>query len=160
LARGIDDRTVEPVRESKSVSSERTFPSDLYRLGDMRAALTGLAGEVARRMASEGVRARTVTIKVRFSDFRTITRQTRLGAATSRADVLRRAAWSLLDGVDRGGQGIRLLGVRASSLEHGPGQLSLFDEKAQRRGQLERTLAYLRRRYGPDAVKWARESRR
>jgi hypothetical protein len=63
----------------------------------------------------------------------------------------------LLDTVDRGEEGVRLLGVRAAGLEHGPGQLSLFDEKTQRRGQLERTLTYLRSRYGPDAVKWARE---
>jgi len=61
--------------------------------------------------------------------------------------------------VDRGGEGIRLLGVRGSGLEHAAGQLSLFDERAQRRGQLEKTLSYIRRRFGPEAVRWARQQK-
>jgi DNA polymerase-4 len=158
LARGIDDRAVEPVREAKSVSSERTFPRDLHALRDMRTALRELSREVARRLRAEGSRARTVALKVRFADFRTITRQTRLSEAADEPEVLRRTACGLLDGVERGGVGVRLLGIRASNLEHGAGQLSLFDRGAQRRAQLEKTLAYLRRRYGPDAVKWARET--
>jgi DNA polymerase-4 len=160
LARGIDDRSVEPERQPKSVSSEETFPADLYDAKRMQSALAGLSREVARKLGDEGVRARTVAVKVRFSDFRTMTRQTTLNSATDDANVLRRAANRLLDGVDRGTQGIRLLGVRASGLERGGDQLSLFDERAQRRGLLEKTLAYIHRRYGPDAVRWARQVRR
>ena len=157
LARGIDERPVEPVREAKSVSSEQTFPTDLHDIAEMRRALAALSEEVAARLGREEARARTVGIKVRFGDFQTITRQTKLAEPTDQPAVVRRVAHELLDGVEREEEGIRLLGVRAADLEHGPGQLSLFDEKAQRRGQLERTLSYLRRRYGPDAVKWARE---
>ncbi len=157
LARGVDDRPVEPVREAKSVSAEETFAQDLHDVGDMRKALADLSREVARRLQGEGLKARTVAIKVRFGDFRTITRQTTLKEASDRAELLRSRAHRLLDGVDRGGQGIRLLGVRGSGLEETVGQLSLFDEKAQRRGQLERTLSYIRRRFGPEAVRWARE---
>jgi DNA polymerase-4 len=159
LARGIDERPVEAVREARSASAEETFPQDLHDVRDMRKALGGLSREVARRLQEEGVRARTVAIKVRFGDFRTITRQTTLSDATDQAEVLRERAYRLLDGVDRGGQGVRLLGVRGSGLEQGVGQLSLFDERAQRRGQLERTLSYIRRRFGPEAVRWARQRR-
>jgi DNA polymerase-4 len=159
LARGIDERPVEPVREAKSASAEQTFPEDLDDVTAMRKALAELSREVARRLQGEGVRSRTVAIKVRFGDFRTITRQTTLGEATDQAEVLRQTAYRLLDGVDRGGQGIRLLGVRGSGFEQALAQLSLFDERAQRRGQLERTLSYIRKRFGPEAVRWARQQR-
>jgi len=98
-----------------------------------------------------------VAIKVRFGDFRTITRQVTLNEATDRTQALRLAAYQLLDEVERGDRGIRLLGVRGSGLEHGPQQLSLFDARAQKRSQLERTVSYLRKRFGEGAVKWARE---
>jgi DNA polymerase-4 len=139
------------------VSSEQTFSQDLQDIADMRRALAALSEEVARRLEKEGVLARTVTIKVRFPDFRTITRQSRLPDPTDQPAAIRHLAHELLASTEIGDEGVRLLGVRASSLEHGAGQLSLFDEKAQRRGDLERTLSYLRKRYGPDAVKWARE---
>ena len=156
LSRGLDDRPVEPAREAKSVSAERTFPKDLYVLGEVRRALADLSAEVAARLRSDGARAHTLAVKVRFPDFRTITRQTKLPEATDQPAVIRGKTHELLDALGLGSQGVRLLGVRAADLEHGPGQLSLFDEHAQRRAQLERSLSYLRKRYGPDAVTWAR----
>ncbi len=112
---------------------------------------------MARRLRADGAKARTIALKVRFSDFRTITRQTTLSRATDSTQVLRRTACRLLEGVDKRAQGIRLLGIRGSGLERGEDQLSLFDEAAQRRRRLEKTLSYIRSRYGPDAVKWARD---
>jgi DNA polymerase-4 len=157
LARGIDERPVETSRETKSVSAETTFARDLFDLNEMRRALADLSKEVASRLRDEELRARTVAIKVRFGDFRTITRQVTLNEATDRTQALRLAAYQLLDEVERGDRGIRLLGVRGSGLEHGPQQLSLFDARAQKRSQLERTVSYLRKRFGEGAVKWARE---
>jgi len=156
LAHGLDDRPVEPAREAKSVSAEQTFAKDIYVLGEMRRALADLSAEVASRLHHDGARARTLAVKVRFPDFRTVTRQTKLSDPTDQPAVIRGTVHDLLDALDPGSQGVRLLGVRASDLEHGPGQLSLFDENAQRRAQLERSLSYLRKRYGPDAVTWAR----
>jgi len=158
LARGIDDRPVETARETKSVSAETTFPRDLEDLREMRRVLAQLSSEVAERLGGEELRARTIAVKVRFGDFRTITRQMTLSAATDRAEVIRGTAYRLLGGVERGEEGIRLLGVRATKLEQGPRQLSLFDPEVQRRGELERSVAYLRKRYGEDAVRWAREA--
>lgn len=157
LSRGIDERPVETSREMKSVSAERTFPRDLYDEEQMRRALADLSAEVSRRLKADEVRGKTIAIKVRFGDFHTFTRQTTLAEATDRADVIRRTVYALLAEVERAGKGIRLLGVRATGLEHGPAQLSLFSPQVQRRAQLDQSLRYLRERFGPDAVKWARE---
>jgi DNA polymerase-4 len=159
LARGVDDRPVETERETKSVSAEETFAKDLYELKELRRALAELSREVAKRLREEELQARTIAIKVRFGDFKTITRQSTLSEATDRAEVLRRTSYRLLDEVDRGRQGIRLLGVRGSGLARGPQQLSLFDPRVQRRAELERQVSYLRKRYGEGAVRWAREAR-
>jgi DNA polymerase-4 len=159
LARGVDERPVATSHETKSVSAENTFASDLFDVDEMRRSLSHLSKEVARRLRDENLRAKTVAIKVRFGDFRTLTRQVTLTEATDRAQIVQGAAYRLLDEVERSGKGIRLLGVRGSSLEQGLQQPSLFDARVQRRTDLERTVSYLRRRFGEDAVKWAREVR-
>ena len=157
LSRGLDERPVEPAREMKSVSAETTFARDLYDEAQMRRALTTSSKDVARRLQREGVRGKTIAIKVRFKDFRTLTRQTTLPEATDRAETIRQASHKLLAELDRGGQGVRLLGVRATGLESGAKQLSLFAPEVQRRAQLEESVRYLRERFGEGAVKWARE---
>lgn len=157
LARGLDDRPVETEREAKTLSSETTFPRDVEEARELRRVIAELSQEVAARLGKEGVKARTIAIKVRFADFHTITRQATLAAATDRAQVIRRTAERLLEGVTGLDRGVRLLGVRASGLDRGE-QLSLFDPRVQRRAELARTVAYLRRRYGESAVRWAREA--
>jgi DNA polymerase-4 len=157
LSRGLDERPVEPAREMKSVSAETTFARDLYDEAQMRRALTTSSKDVARRLQREGVRGKTIAIKVRFKDFRTLTRQTTLPEATDRAETIRQTSHKLLAELDRGGQGVRLLGVRAMGLESGAKQLSLFSPEVQRRVQLEESVRYLRARFGEGAVKWARD---
>ena len=157
LSRGLDERPVEPAREMKSVSAETTFARDLYDEAQMRRALTTSSKDVARRLQREGVRGKTIAIKVRFKDFRTLTRQTTLPEATDRAETIRQTSHQLLAELDRGGQGVRLLGVRATGLESGAKQLSLFAPEVQRRVQLEESVRYLRERFGEGAVKWARD---
>ena len=157
LSRGLDERPVEPAREMKSVSAETTFARDLYDEAQMRRALTTSSKDVARRLQREGVRGKTIAIKVRFKDFRTLTRQTTLPEATDRAETIRQTSHQLLAELDRGGQGVRLLGVRATGLESGAKQLSLFAPEVQRRVQLDQTVRYLKERFGGEAVKWARD---
>ena len=159
LARGVDERPVATSHETKSVSAENTFARDLFDVNEMRRALSDLSREVVRRLGDEDLRAKTVAIKVRFGDFRTLTRQVTLTEATDNLQVIRSAAYRLLDEVERDGKGIRLLGVRGSGLEHGAQQPSLFDARVQRRTDLEQTISYLRKRFGEGAVKWAREVR-
>ena len=141
----------------KSASAETTFAHDLRDEDQMRRALTDLSKDVARRLAREGVRARTIAVKVRFGDFHTLTRQTTLPEAEASAEAIRHTAHRLLAEVPRGEQGVRLLGVRATGLERGPKQLSLFAPDMQRRSQLDQTVRYLRERFGEEAVKWARD---
>jgi DNA polymerase-4 len=159
LACGIDERPVATSHETKSVSAENTFARDLFDIKEMRRALSDLSRELARRLRDDELRAKTIAIKVRFGDFRTLARQVTLTEATDSAQVIRAAAYRLLDEVERNARGVRLLGVRGSSVEHGVRQPSLFDVQVQRRTELERTVSYLRRRFGEGAVKWAREVR-
>jgi len=117
LARGIDDRPVQPSRARKSVGAERTFGEDLHDREAMRARLDALADEVGRRLAEGGIAGRTLTLKLRFSDFRTITRSVTQSGGFLRAAELRAALPALLErGLDTN-RGVRLLGLSVSNLD-------------------------------------------
>jgi DNA polymerase-4 len=115
LAYARDDRPVEPDRETKSISVEDTFDSDLVSRQELTAILLRDARQVAARLQAAGLFAHTVTIKVRLHDFSTLTRSRTLLNATDRPDVIGSVAISLLTAVDATG-GVRLLGVGASGL--------------------------------------------
>jgi len=115
LARGIDHREVEPEREAKSVSVEGTYPDDLTDRNVMQALLTRYAGDVARRLAKQGISGRTVTIKVRLHDFTTMSRSATLASPTDEAGTIARTAKALLADLETSG-GVRLLGVGVSGL--------------------------------------------
>jgi DNA polymerase-4 len=110
LATGDDDRPVTPNRAAKSSSSECTYSHDLVDLDRIREELDGMARENAEWLQKKDLDARTVTIKVRYDDFTTITRSdTR--AATRDAEILVRRALALLDKTEAGTRPVRLLGV-------------------------------------------------
>lgn len=115
LANGIDDRPVVVDQEPKSVSHEETFASDRHSTDELRGDLVRMADAVADRLRRHGVRARTVQLKVRYTDFTTATRSHTLTAPTDRGTELRDEAWSMLAAlpVERG---IRLLGVGGANL--------------------------------------------
>jgi len=115
LARGEDDRAVEPNRPSKSSSSECTYATDLADIMQIREEIDGMARENARWLSRRGVFARTVTIKVRYSDFTTITRNdTR--APTNDPDAIAQRAVALLARTEAGRRPVRLLGAGVSNL--------------------------------------------
>ena len=115
LARGEDDRAVEPNRPSKSSSSECTYATDLTDITQIREEIDGMARENAQWLSRRGVFARTVTIKVRYSDFTTITRNdTR--APTNDPDAIAQRAVALLARTDAGKRPVRLLGAGVSNL--------------------------------------------
>jgi len=126
LAQGVDERPVETVRERNSVGAETTFPRDLLDGPELRAQLGRIAAEVARRLAEEGVKARTVALKLRYSDFRTITRQASRAEPTEDAQEIRRTAESLLTKVARQGDHFRLIGIHCSQLVAGQERQSSF----------------------------------
>lgn len=125
LAQGRDDRAVEPDRETKSISVEDTFATDIADVGTLSGVVEAQAAQVAGRLADAGLFARTVTIKLRWSDFSSVTRSRTLLGATDRVEVIRQVARELLGGVDTSA-GARLAGVGVSGLV-GTAQEALFD---------------------------------
>ena len=115
LSRAEDDRTVEPERETKSVSVEGTYEHDLTDRVLMASLLRRQAEDVARRLRASGLSGRTVTIKVRRYDFTTVSRSTTLSSPTDDGALVARLAVALLEDLDTTG-GVRLLGVGVSGL--------------------------------------------
>jgi DNA polymerase-4 len=115
LAYARDDRAVEPERETKSISVEDTFETDLVDRDTLTVICARDARQVAARLRGAGLFARTVTLKIRRHDFSTQTRSTTLRSPTDSPDAISRLARGLLDGIDLTG-GIRLLGVGVAGL--------------------------------------------
>jgi DNA polymerase-4 len=115
LARADDDRPVLAERETKSVSVEGTYETDLTDRKLMEGLLTRQAGEVAARLRKHGLSGRTVTIKVRLHDFTTLNRSSTLPSPTDSTATVARLARTLLADLDTSG-GVRLLGVGVSGL--------------------------------------------
>ena len=116
LSRGDDPRQVTPDRPWKSISSEDTYPEDLVELKEMRAEIERLARRVAAQVANKGLVARTVTIKVRYADFTTVTRSHTEEPATHETARIAARALMLLERTDAGKRPVRLLGVGAHGL--------------------------------------------
>jgi len=132
LARGEDDRPVVPEHEPKSIGNEITFAEDLRSREEIDTCLLALSHKVGRRLRQAGYAGRTVTVKIRFASFRTITRSRTLGAPTLLGDTIYATAAAIMAGVELT-EGVRLLGVTLSHLRAHGGQTSLFtaedDEK-------------------------------
>ncbi len=120
----------------------------------LRRELLRLSDEVAWRLRRHHLRARTVTLKLRYADFSTLTRQTTLSDPTDSGPVIDAHAAVLLEQAwDR--RPVRLIGVGGSNLVQGGRQLSLFEEADGRQGQLEAALDHIRERYGESAIRRA-----
>ena len=124
-ALGIDNEPVVPSRETKSVSSETTFPRDVGDVDHMESVLRDLSQEVSDRLRKDGLRGRTVSIKLRLANFTTFTRQQTLMATVDDTDDIFRAARVLLRREMNPGLEFRLLGVGISGFQDF-GQLPLF----------------------------------
>lgn len=116
LSHGDDPRPVRPDRKSKSISAETTYAEDLHELGPMREELARLTRRVADALARNALRARTVTIKVRYADFTTVTRSYTGSAPTRDAETLASTALALLARTAAGQRPVRLLGAGAEGL--------------------------------------------
>jgi len=116
LSQGHDDRPVEPNRAAKSSSSECTYASDLTDLDRIHEEIAGLARENAEWLRAKGLAARTVTIKVRYDDFTTITRSDTRRPTSDTDDIVKRAV-RLLAKTDAGKRPVRLLGAGVHGFE-------------------------------------------
>lgn len=155
LVRGIDDRAVVPDREAKSISHEITFPVDVADKDHLRAVLLEQLEHVALRLRRHARLARTVTVKIRTGDFKTVTRSSTFGSATDQTDVLWAAAVRLFEvWRTRRSTRVRLIGVGLSNLSdcEDP-QLNLFDQPGDARGRrLDSAVDEIRDRFGDDAI--------
>jgi DNA polymerase-4 len=155
LAQGIDDRAVIPDREAKSISHETTFAADISDPEALRAWLLELTEHVGRRMRRQKRRGRTVNLKLRFADFRTITRAKTLSVATDVTQEIWQAANDLFtDALPKAHKGIRLLGVGVSGFA-GDGfiQQTLFDDEGHnKQRKLDAVADAVREKFGSTSL--------
>ncbi len=159
LARGEDDRPVEPRQEAKSISEERTYAQDLTEPRQIDRALLARAEGVGRELRRGGLAARTVHIKVRDGQFNTWTRALTLPAPTDLAETIVEAARRLWrERIDLRGRGVRLLGVGVSGIEAaGAGQGTLFEDPDEERARrAARAADAVRERMGERSLTRAR----
>ncbi|MCB7137771.1 DNA polymerase IV [Cellulosimicrobium marinum] len=158
LAWGRDPRPVRPERAERSVGAETTFDHDLRDLDAVQAKVLELADRCAGRLRAQEVVARTVSVKVRTSDFRTVTRSRTLGAPTDVARELYLVARELVAGVDLHGLAVRLVGVRAEGLAPRdetavqPTLDEAVDERGDARRRAEAAMDAVRGRFGVRSI--------
>jgi DNA polymerase-4 len=116
LSHGDDPREVKPDRPWKSISAETTYPEDLERPEEMRAEVERLARRVAASLEKKKLYARAVTLKLRYSDFTTVTRSHTAGTPTRAPAEFALRALALLERTDAARRPVRLLGVGAHGL--------------------------------------------
>ena len=153
LCFGLDDRPVRPDRRAKSVGRERTFGTDLADPDAVRDVILHESERVAARLRRAATLARSVTVKIRFGDFQTITRRQTLPAPTDATADVWHAARDLFDAWCRSGfRPVRLIGVTASDL--GPAdQLNLFADPARsRQSSVDSAVDAIRTRFGDAAI--------
>ncbi|MBI4317019.1 MAG: DNA polymerase IV [Chloroflexi bacterium] len=152
-ALGQDTRPVEPERERKSISNEHTFFQDSGDPDVITGRLLQSSERVAAELRRKGWQARTIALKIRFADFKTITRRRTLGQPTSSGETIWATAKSLLRDALKPGAKLRLVGVGASNLIAAVDvQPSFFDGEAERIQELDRTLDHLRDRFGKNSI--------
>jgi DNA polymerase-4 len=152
LARGEDERPVHEPDEAKSIGSEETFDADTRSAARVRSTLLSQCEEVARELRREGLGARTVTLKLRWADFTTITRSHSFQDPTQDDGLLFETVWRLAERERGTGRAVRLVGVTVSKLGRPDAQLRLFDDVESRRTRLARQVDGLEgrvRRAGP-----------
>jgi DNA polymerase-4 len=150
LARGIDDRPVVPDREAKSIGSEDTFEDDLRGYAALEPHIHSQSLRVGRRLRQAGAKARVVVLKLKYADFRLITRRTTLAEPTDDGQALFAAALGLLRATPLE-LGVRLTGISAQGLGE-EGQLELFDAGAVRRTRLNDALDRIADKFGRAAL--------
>jgi DNA polymerase-4 len=155
LAKGVDEREVEPEREVKSVGHEDTYPIDISDLKEARKQLLSLATRVAKRLRGYGLVGKTVTLKVKYYDFVQITRSITLGEPTDDNRKIFQTCCDLLEKTEVGRRPVRLLGISLSQLSDSDEtkQLALFAvEESDRRRRLNKALDTISEKFGDEAI--------
>ncbi len=159
-ARGIDDRPISVQHTAKSVSQETTFAKDVRAEDKLLETIDRLSSHISKRLIKKHVQASTIKIKLRWSNFDTITRQLTLNQPTNDQETINNAAVSLFKKAWRKGEAVRLIGVGVSGLA--PEQLNLWDHQTKlAEGQSEKRLSTaisdLRQKFGDSVVQWGQD---
>lgn len=161
LANGRDDRVVVPSSEAKSIGHEETFADDIYTRDDIRIHLVRLTDAVARRCRIAGLSPRTCTLKIKFADFRLITRSRTSSVPLSTAPAMLRLIEPALEEIDLR-SGVRLVGLSARNFSESAAQPSLFDDgtDSKRASDLDvvwrdatSAIDEIRERFGTQAIR-------
>lgn len=152
---GRDDRPVVSDREAKSIGNEETFVRDISEIEEIKTELLALAERVGWRLRKAGTVGRTITLKVRFTSFKTVTRSCTLQESVFLDGVIYSIALQLMDKI-ASKEGIRLLGITVSNLgQHGT-QLSLFSETTEKQQRVAKVMDLLKNRFGTNIVQRGR----
>ncbi len=152
-ANGIDDREVETPGEAKSISQQLTFTRDTLNHNFLEANLHNLCQEVCQELRSQNKRAKCIAIRLRYTDFKTTTRQVTLQEASDVTQVIFTTAQQLLSKtLAEPKKPIRLIGIRVSSLVGEEKQLSMFDSRTRKPAHLDKAIDKIRNKYGPTAI--------
>jgi len=154
LAHGRDSRNVVPDREAKSISHETTFPIDVTDVEILRSCLLSLTEQVARRLRRHKLYGRTIHLKVRYNDFRTISRAYSLpNPSHSTSEIWDAVSEHLLTRVDLAVQPVRLIGIGLSSLaKNRERQKTLFDDHSERDGEIDSATDAIKEKFGGTAI--------
>ncbi len=156
LAQGVDNREVESSREAKSISSEQTFATDITDKNILLNVLLNQVEDVAQRLRTNDLEARTITLKLRYDDFRTITRSNTFDHPTNTTKTLWQEAEAIfLKWYKESAGALRLLGFGASGLQEAEsGQHQLFSEPDHdKQKRLDKAFDRIREKFGHDALR-------
>jgi DNA polymerase-4 len=159
-ARGIDERPIETEHEIKSISNETTFVRDVSDREVLTRTLRVLVEEVGRRLRKSELSGTTVHIKLRWSDFTTLTRQMTLRQPIDLDSEIYAAALRLFEKNWPDGKPVRLIGVGVSGFEQPAHQLGLWDAPNRPSQRLQSALDDLRERFGDDTIRRAADLHR
>lgn len=149
-ANGIDNTPVEPYRERKSLSTEDTFHQDTTDLQFLRGVLCGMVEKLAYQLRSEGWLTSVVTVKIRYSNFDTETRQAAV-SYTSADHTLTKTVLDIFEKLYQRRMSLRLVGVRFSKLVRGTYQINMFEDTVELMS-LYQAMDRIKNRFGADAV--------
>jgi DNA polymerase IV len=153
LAQGLDTREVDTSTGQQSIGAEQTFDTNLLDDQDIFRTFLDHSCRIAKRLFQKQLFGRVVSIKLKYANFQTVTRQTALNDYVNDTDSIYEAACSLLERVDRKGRGVRLTGVSVSDLlETSPPPTLFPDPKLEKRRQLEAVMAKISNKFGDGSV--------
>jgi DNA polymerase-4 len=153
LANGHDAREVVSAEEAKSVSHEHTFEEDTSSREELAAVLSVLCEKVSLRLRSDGLKGRTVTLKLRSGDFRTITRDVTLAERTNFFDAIYATSKSLFDASCVPAKKYRLIGVRVSNFRQPYVRDSLFnDVRSEKAEKIHRAVDTIKAKFGEKGI--------